>query len=490
MGDRGARASYDAVVIGSGPNGLSAAIAMASAGLSVLVLEARDTPGGGARTAALTLPGFAHDVCSAVHPLGVGSPYFSRLPLEQHGLEWVQPPAAMAHPFDDGSALTLERSVHDTAAQLGPDERAYRALLEPFAARFEELAPMILAPLRIPRSPLLMARFGLHAIRSMDGLARARFRAGRARALLAGVAAHAMLPLDAPASAAIALVLGAAGHAVGWPVPRGGAQRITDALVSYLRSLGGELETGRPVRSMGDLPPARAYLFDLTPRQLLTIAGDRLPPGYRRRLQRFRYGPGVFKIDWALDGPIPWSAPGCLRAATVHLGASLDEMDASEAAPHQGRVAERPFVLVTQPSLFDDTRAPAGGHTAWAYCHVPNGDAVDMRERIESQVERFAPGFRARILARHTIDAPQMEAYNPNYVGGDINGGLSRLGQLFFRPVLRLDPYSTPADDIFLCSSSTPPGGGVHGMSGYWAARSALRRVFGVEIDQGLSLQP
>ncbi len=470
---------HDAVIVGAGPNGLAAAIALASAGLATRVVEARDTPGGGARTCALTVPGFLHDACSAVHPLAAASPWFRALALDELGLLWIQPPAPLAHALADGRVVTLERSIEDTAAQLGPDAAAYRALMAPLVARFDALVEMILGPLRLPARPVVMARFGLDAIRSLRGLARARFRGDAAPALLAGSAAHAMVPLDAPASAAFGLVLGMAGHAVGWPIPRGGSQAITDALVARLGALGGELAVGEPVERLDQLPPARAYVLDVTPRQLLAIAGDRLPAGYRAALGRFRHGPGAFKIDWALRGPVPWRDPRLARAATVHLSGTLGDILRAERAAHAGRRPDRPFMLLVQPSLFDPSRAPAGMHTAWAYCHVQNGERVDATAAIEAHVEAFAPGFRDLVIARSTMDPAGLAAYNPNYVGGDINGGLQDLRQLFFRPVVALDPYATPAPDIFLCSSSTPPGGGVHGMCGYWAARSVLYRVFG-----------
>jgi phytoene dehydrogenase-like protein len=465
----------DAIVVGSGPNGLAAAIALARAGRSVLVLEAAETVGGGTRTAELTLPGFRHDVCSAIHPLGLGSPYLRTLPLEMHGLEWIQPPVPLAHPFDDGTAALLERSIEATGETLGDDAGSYRKLMSPLVRRADTLLSELLGPFRLPRHPFLLARFGLSAILPADRLARRRFEGARARGLFAGLAAHSMLRLSLSPSAAFGIMLGLLGHHVGWPVPRGGSQAIADALASYLRSLGGEIECGRRVESLAELPAARAILLDVTPRQLLSIAADRLPARYRRQLEGYRYGPGVFKLDLALDGPIPWTAEGCACTATVHLGGTLEEIAASESTMSRGEHAERPYVLVAQQSLFDPTRAPAGKHTAWAYCHVPNGSTVDMTERIEAQIERFAPGFRDLVLARSAKGPAELEAYNANYVGGDINGGVQDLRQHFTRPVARRVPYSTPAKGVYLCSSSTPPGGGVHGMCGYWAARAALR---------------
>jgi phytoene dehydrogenase-like protein len=472
-----ARPSYDVVVVGSGPNGLAAAIALSRAGLATLLVEAEDTPGGGARTKERTLPGFKHDVCSTVHPLAVASPFFRSLQLERFGLSWIHSPAPLAHVLGDGSAVLLERSVDETARRLGRDGAAYRGLLEVFAERFDELAPMILAGLRLPTSPVLMARFGLPALRSLQGLARSRFREQAAGALLAGVAAHAILPLDTPATAAFALVLASAGHAVGWPIARGGSGAIVAALAECLRETGGEIATGVRVTRLEDLPAARAYLFDVTPRQLLAIAGDRLTSGYRRRLERFRYGPGVFKMDWALREPIPWRDAECGRAATVHLWGDLEQVARTEAMVHGGAVDPAPFVILAQPSLFDCSRAPPDRHTAWAYCHVPHGSNGDHSAAIESVIERFAPGFRDLVLARRSMTTRQLEAYDANYVGGDIAGGRSDLRQLFFRPVAKLDPYATSASDVFLCSSSTPPGGGVHGMCGYWAAQSVLRKI-------------
>jgi phytoene dehydrogenase-like protein len=469
----------DAVVVGAGPNGLAAAIALARAGISVRVLEAADTVGGGARSGELTLPGFVHDVCSAIHPLGVASPFFRTLPLAEHGVEWIEPPAALAHPFDDGSTALLERSPEVVVRGLGEDEARWRRLFAPLVRAADPLLEDVLAPVHVPAHPIALARFGVRAAPPATTLARLSFRGQKARGLFAGLAAHSMLRLDRPPSAAFGLMLGLLGHSVGWPFPRGGSQRLSDALASYLHALGGEIETGRRVESLAELGDTRAVLLDVTPRGLLALAGDRLPDRYRRGLERYRYGPGVFKLDWALDGPIPWRAEECARAATVHLGGTLAEIAASEAAPGQGEVVERPYVLLAQQSLFDPTRAPAGRHTAWAYCHVPNGSTVDMTETIEAQVERFAPGFRERILARSALGPAEIERYNANYVGGDINAGAATLSQLFTRPVARVSPYTTPLRGVFLCSASTPPGGGVHGMCGFHAAQAALRQLSG-----------
>ncbi len=471
--------ALDAAVIGSGPNGLAAAIVLARAGLRVRVHEAQPTFGGGLRSAELTLPGFVHDVCSAIHPLGAASPVFTELRLDEHGLEWLHPDIDVAHPLDDGTAVTLVRSLEETAAGLGVDGAAYRRMIAPLATRARDLLDDVLQPLtRIPRHPLLLARFGMRAALPVTVLARNAFEGERARALFAGLAAHSFLSLDAPFTGTFALLFAVTGHASGWPLARGGSQRIADALVAKLRSLGGELVVGDRVGALEQLGPARAFLFDTSPWGLERIAGDKLPSGYRKRLRGYRRGPGIFKLDYALSGPVPWRAPECRRAGTVHLGGTLAEIAASEDAVMRGEHPERPFVLVAQQSLFDPTRAPAGKQTLWAYCHVPNGSTLDMTSRIEAQLERFAPGFRELVLARTVTTTRDAEAHNENYVDGDIGGGANDGLQLFARPVMSFDPYATPAQGIYLCSASTPPGAGVHGMCGLNAARSALRRTF------------
>lgn len=466
-------------VVGSGPNGLAAAATLARAGHPPIVFEAREEPGGGTRTAELTLPGFRHDVCSAVHPLGAASPCLRGLPLEERGLEWVHPAIPLAHPFDDGTAAALHRSPAGTAATLDRSDReAYRGLMEPLVERWEPLLEDVLSPLlRLPRHPVTAARFGIHALRSASGLARGRFDGPRARALFGGIAAHTFEPLDASPTAAFGLLLGLAGHAVGWPFARGGSDRIAGSLAAEVRSRGGEVRTGERIRSLEELGSRSAVLLDLTPREICRVAGSELPSRYRRQLRRYRYGPGVFKVDWALSDPIPWEAEACRRAGTVHLGGPLEAIEASARAAWEGREAEDPFVLLAQPTLFDPTRSPDGRHVAWAYIHVPHGSGRRYTESVERQVERFAPGFRDTILARSTRTARQLEQENPNMVGGDINGGTNGLRQLVFRPALRLDPYSTPVDGLFICSSATPPGGGVHGMCGHHAARSALEHL-------------
>jgi phytoene dehydrogenase-like protein len=480
----------EAIVVGSGPNGLGAAIVLARAGLAVRVLEAEDAIGGGCRSAELTLPGFVHDICAAIHPLGVASPFMRSVPLAELGVEWIEPPAALAHPFDDGTAALVLRSVDETSAFLGEDALRYRKLMAPLVAAHEALTEDLLAPVTRPHHLAAMARFSLHAALPASVVARRSFRGEKARGLFAGLSAHSILPLTRTPSAAFGFFLGLLAHSAGWPMARGGSQAIADGLAGFLRSLGGEIETGRRVSSLTELGDGAPVLLDVTPRQLLEIAGEALPSGYRRGLSRYRYGPGVFKVDWALDGSIPWRAPECASAGTVHLGATLEEIVASEAAPWRGEVAERPFVLLAQQSLFDPSRAPEGKHTAWAYCHVPNGWDGDATDLIESQVERFAPGFRELILARAVHGPAALEAHNANYVGGDINGGAATLRQVVARPVLRVSPYATPLPGVFLCSSSTPPGGGVHGMCGMHAAAAALRRGGDERRDGSTSADP
>ena len=469
--------STRAIVVGSGPNGLAAAITLAQAGLDVTVFEAEDTIGGGSRSAQLTLPGFTHDVCSAIHPMAVASPFFKSLPLAQHGLTWIHPSIPVAHPLDGGGAAILQRSLDDTAAAFGKDGRAYRKLFGPLVDDCDTLLDGLLVPLIPPRHPIALARFGLNAIRSVRGLARTRFHREPARALFAGIGAHSLLPLDAMASASFGLVLGMTGHAVGWPLPRGGAQAIADALAAHLLSLGGSIVTGHRVTDNRELDSAAVVMFDVTPQRLVSMAGDRLPSGFRSRMLRYRHGPAAFKLDWALSDAIPWSAAECRGAGTVHLGGTLDEIAAGERDVADGRHPERPFVLLAQPTLFDATRAPAGRHIAWAYCHVPNGSMVDMTARIEAQVERFAPGFKDLILQRRVTTPADLEHHNANYIGGDIVGGANDFWQTIARPRLALNPYAVPVRGWYLCSASTPPGGGVHGMGGFNAARSALRSL-------------
>jgi phytoene dehydrogenase-like protein len=469
---------YDSLIVGSGPNGLAAAITLAQAGQRVLVLEAKDTIGGGTRSAEITLPGFCHDICSAIHPLGVASPFFRGLPLEKYGLEWIYPPVSLAHPLDDGRVVTLTGSLTESSESMGADGPAYQRLMAPLVGAWQAILEDILGPLPLPpRHPLNLARFGLLAIRSARGLAESRFEGQAARALLGGLGGHGMLPMETATTASIALVLGMLAHSVGWPIPKGGSQAISDAMAAYLGSMGGEIVTGQEVRSLDDLPPARSILFDLTPRQILKICGQRLPTGYRRQLSKYRYGPGVCKVDYALSGPIPWKADECARSGTVHLGGTLEEISASERAVWEGIHPENPLVLLAQQSLFDDSRTPGGKHTAWAYCHAPHGSTLDVSDRITAQIERFAPGFRDLILATSVRTAADMEAYNANYIGGDINGGVQDWRQIFTRPAARWSPYTTPVRGLYICSSSTPPGGGVHGMCGYHAAERVLTRM-------------
>ena len=465
-----------ACVIGAGPNGLSAAIVLAQAGLQVDVFEAEPIPGGAARTLELTLPGFLHDFGSAVHPMAVSSPFFSTLPLQDYGLEWIHSPAPLAHPFDDGTAVTLERNLWEAESWLGPDGKAWRELMLPFVEKWTEFVPEVLRPLpAFPKHPWLMARFGVNAIVSARTLAFGLFRHKRARALFAGLAAHSLLSLDQTLSAAFGMLMGVPAHAVGWPIPRGGSQSLTNALCAHLVKLGGNIYVSARVDNISQLPHNDVTLCDLTPRQLLHVAGNRLSSSYKNRLANFRYGPGVFKVDYALQGPIPWKSPDCRRAATVHLGGTFEEIEASEAAVHKGGHADRPFVLLAQPTLCDLTRAPAGQHIAWAYCHVPNGSKVDMLGKIEHQIERFAPGFRDCILARRVFSPADLESMDANLIGGDISGGALDLRQFLFRPTSQ--HYATSAKDLYICSASTPPGGGVHGMCGYHAAQMALSRL-------------
>jgi len=468
---------FDAVVVGSGPNGLAAAIFLQQNGLSVLILEAKGEIGGGLRSAELTLPGFTHDICSAIHPLAVGSPFFQQLPLADHGLEYIYPEIAAAHPFDNSTAAVLKQSITETAKLLGNDEPNYLKLMQPIVIDWPNIATDVLGPLHYPKHPLAMAKFGWSALTSATHLSR-RFKTEEAKALLAGMAAHSMQPLSKLTTSAAALVLMTNGHLKGWPIPKAGSNRIANALASYFTSIGGKIETNTYVKSLEQLPSAHTVLFDVSPKQLLQIAGHKFSSLYKWQLERYRYGMGVFKVDWALDGAIPFSAEECRNAGTIHLGNSIAEITNAEQQTWEGRHPKKPFVLLAQQSVFDSTRAPEGKHTAWAYCHVPNGSRSDMTAAIENQIERFAPGFKNLILAKHTMSPAQMEDYNPNYIGGDINGGVIDIGQLFTRPALRCSPYKTSAKGIYICSASTPPGGGVHGMCGYNAAKKVLKDIF------------
>lgn len=468
-------------MIGSGPNGFAAGILLAQKGLSVLIVEASNEVGGGVRSAELTLPGFTHDVCSAIHPLTIASPFFQTLPLGEFGLEYVQPEASLAHPLDDGTAVLVKRSVEETAANLGIDGLSYERLVKILSRNWGVLAEDLLAPLGIPRNPFFMAAFGLKGFASAKSLINHYFRETRARAMFAGNAAHSMIPLESVPSAAFGLVLLLTAHAVGWGFPKGGAKNISFALRDYFLSLGGEIETNFEVKNIDELPASKTILFDITPKQIVKLAGHRLTESYQKRLEKFRYGAGAFKVDFALSEPIPWQSAECSDAGTVHLGGTFEEIAASEREHEQGKISENPFVLVAQHTLFDETRAPAGMHTAWAYCHVPNNSTVDMTEIIENQIERFAPGFKDCILAKAAKSPAALERWNANYVGGDINGGAGTISQLFTRPVVKFDPYAIPSKGLYICSSSTPPGGGVHGMCGYHAAKSVLKNEFGMK---------
>jgi phytoene dehydrogenase-like protein len=473
------KADYDAVVIGSGPNGLAAAITLQQKGLSVLIIEGKDVIGGGLRSAELTLPGFVHDVCSAIHPLAIGSPFFQTLPLDQHGLAYIVPGIAAAHPFDDGTAAAVYTSVHKTAKLFGLDEQAYLDLMEPIVNEWPGIAADVLGPLRFPKKPISMAKFGLKALTSATFLAK-RFKRKEARGIWAGMAAHSLQPLSNLSTSAIGLVLLLSAHRKGWPIVKGGSAEMAKALASYFVSLGGDIQTGNFVTSLAAIPSSKAVFFDVTPRQLLKIAGHRFSSIYKWQLERYRYGMGVFKVDWAIDGQINFKAEEARNAGTVHIGNTMEEIVLSEKLSASGRHPEKPYMLLAQQSLFDHSRAPKGKHTVWAYCHVPNGSVRDMTDVMEQQIERFAPGFRDQILAKHTMNTAQIEEYNPNYIGGDINGGVIDIGQIFTRPALRSSPYRTSAKGLYLCSSSTPPGGGVHGMCGYQSAKTALKDIFNI----------
>lgn len=471
------KTDYDAIVVGSGPNGLAAAVTLQKEGLSVLLIEGKETPGGGLRTSELTLPGFKHDVCSAIHPLAAGSPYLQTLPLEEHGLEYVFPDICAAHPFDDGTAAVLTRSLEETVASLGQDGAVYRRLVGSLVKDWPRISADVLSPLGFPSSPMAFFRFGVKAIQPAQWISKS-FATTQARGLWAGMAGHSIQPFGNFASSAIGFVLMAAGHLKGWPIPKGGSQSIADALVSYFISLGGKVITNTYISALSQLPSSKAVLFDVTPKQLLQIAGYKFSSIYKWQLNNYRYGMGVFKVDYALESPVPFTAASCRNAGTVHLGNSYEEIAGAEQMTWEGKHPENPFVLLAQQSLFDPTRAPEGKHTLWAYCHVPNGSVKDMSAAIEKQIERFAPGFRDCIRSKHVMNTSQMEAHNPNYIGGDINGGVIDVRQLFTRPALRSSPYRTSAKGIYICSSSTPPGGGVHGMCGYHAAGRALKDIF------------
>ncbi|MEQ8525746.1 NAD(P)/FAD-dependent oxidoreductase [Gracilimonas sp.] len=475
---------YDAVIVGSGPNGLSAAVRLSQEGLKVLVLEAKPTIGGGTRTQEITEPGFLHDICAAVLPTTAGSPFLNSLNLKKYGLEFIQPDIPYAHPLDDGDAAVCYRSLEKTAESLGVDHKNYTKLFGEFVNHWKYLSEDIFGTLRIPKHPLLMARFGWYGQFSAKHLGNSLFKSDKTKALFAGCAAHSIIPLEKAFSASFGLVLGSSAHSVGWPIAKGGSASVTNALAALLEEQGGKIQTNVEVKSLADIPSSKTILFDLTPHQIVDIAGDQLPKNYRDKLRRYEYGPGAFKVDWALSEPVPWQNEECRKAGTLHLGGIFSEIAEGEKAVWEGRHHDKPYVLLSQPSLFDDTRAPEGKHTLWAYCHVPNGSTKDMTDIIENQIERFAPGFKDIIISKKTITAEGFEQYNPNYVGGDINGGAQFFKQLFGRPVLKWDPYKIPGNGLYICSSSTPPGGGVHGMCGYNAAQSVLKNEFGISSDK------
>jgi phytoene dehydrogenase-like protein len=476
------KTKYDAIVVGSGPNGFAAAITLQRAGLSVLLVEGKETIGGGIRSASLTLPGFIHDVCSAVHPLGADSPVFKDLHLEQFGLEYLKPVYAVAHPFNDGSAIAIQSSLEATAAQLGKDADRYKKIFSSLVKEWPAVRSAFVGPLHISAPSNTKAKFAYYALSSGIHFAKHQFKTNAAQSFFAGMAAHSMLPLNKLTSSSIAIVLNILAHINGWPLPKGGAQQITNALENSFIKSGGEIQTGNMVTSLHQLPSSKAVLLDVTPAQLLSIAGDEFSSFYKWQLHKYKYGAGVFKIDWALSQAVPFTNDKCRSAATIHIGGGIEEIYNSEAMVSKNKHADKPFVLFVQPGVVDTSRAPEGKHTAWAYCHVPNGSQTDMTDAIEKQVERFAPGFRDCILARNVMNTHDMETYNPNYIGGDINGGAATVSQLFTRPVLRLSPYRTVAKGVYVCSSSTPPGGGIHGICGYYAARRALKDLFDIQL--------
>lgn len=475
---------YDAVVIGSGPNGLSAAVRLSQEGLNVLVLEAKSTIGGGTRTQEITEPGFLHDICAGVLPTTAGSPFLNTLNLNQYGLEFIYPDLPYAHPLDHGEAVAVYRSLEKTMAHLAADGKNYEHLFSEFIDHWKFLTEDIYGTLRFPYHPLLMARFGWYGALSAKLLSNSMFKLARTKALFAGCAAHSILPLNRAFTASFGLVLGSSAHTVGWPIAKGGSASVTNALAELLKSQGGSIQTNYEVNSLSDIPEAKAILFDLTPHQIVEIADDQLPSRYKKSLQNYQYGPGSFKVDWALTEPVPWENEDCKKAGTLHLGGTFEEIAEAEQAVWEGKHHDKPYILLSQPSLFDDTRAPEGKHTLWAYCHVPNGSEKDMTEVIENQIERFAPGFKETIISKSTMNTKQFESYNANYLGGDINGGAQFFNQLFGRPVLKWDPYKIPENSMYICSSSTPPGGGVHGMCGYNAAQSVLKNEFGLSSDK------